>query len=336
MVVGKQEPQTAATIGPDPVGRKAGSRRIRISGGFRAFQILKTPHEIEQTHRQDDAQLRDEDLARLPERFDEQARRVPSERLEGLRERGRIRTDQPRHPGERGPDQDREQATRDRKLDPAEIREQDDAKRHERHDWIFISAEEEAKRDEGQSDAGERRKECRARQPPAKRIGKHAADQLDHARSQTGDEPGLPGQGDRLIHGGAPVERDQFHRQHDKKDMREEADRVDPVGQGGTIVASFSDAQPISEPTVVHVADNQAQGDGREDAPVDELRRIAQQSPAQSYNQENLNEVVEGQPQQAIDVLSHEPARPLRLSGVRVICWQHERGSSGATVRETA
>jgi hypothetical protein len=118
--------------------------------------------------------------------------------------------------------------------------------------------------------------------------------------------------------------------------MREQADRVDPVGQGGTIVASFSNAQPIREPTVVHVADNQAQGDGREDAPVDELPRIAQQSPAQSNNQKNLDEVVEGQPQQAIDVLSHEPARPLRLSGVRLIWWQHESGSSGATLRETA
>ena len=73
MVVGKQEPQTAATIGPDPVGREAGSRRVRISGRLGAFQILKTPHEIEQAHRQDDAELREQDLARLPEGFDEQA-----------------------------------------------------------------------------------------------------------------------------------------------------------------------------------------------------------------------------------------------------------------------
>jgi hypothetical protein len=63
MVVGKQEPQTAATTDPTPLAARQGSRRIRISGRFRAFQILKTPHQIEQTHRQDDAQLRNQDFA---------------------------------------------------------------------------------------------------------------------------------------------------------------------------------------------------------------------------------------------------------------------------------
>jgi hypothetical protein len=76
---------------------------------------------------------------------------MPPKRCHGLRECGCIKTDQPGHPSERSPDQDREQAARDRKLDPAEIREQNDAQRHQGDDRILIGAKEETERNEGYS-----------------------------------------------------------------------------------------------------------------------------------------------------------------------------------------
>ena len=143
----------------------------------------------------------------------------------------------------------------------------------------------------------------------------------------------MPGQRDRLVHGGATIERDQFHRQHDEKDVREEADRVDAVGEGRAIVASFSDAQAIGEPTIIDVADDEAQGDGRKDAPVDECRRIVQQPPAEPHDEENLNEVVERQPEQAVNILPHEPAGAWRRIGVVTVCFEHRAGVQYANRR---
>ncbi len=178
---GKTRAADGSDDGADSVGREARRRGIAIAGRLRALKILKAPDEIEQAHRQDDAELREQDLARLPEGVDVQSRRMPAERRKRFRECRRIQTDQSRRPSQCGSDQDREQPAGDRKVNAAEIREQDDAERHECHDRIFIGAKQKAEGDEGQADAGQRRKQRRARQPPTQWIGEHAADQLDDA-----------------------------------------------------------------------------------------------------------------------------------------------------------
>src|SRR5262245_30266747 len=127
-----------------------------------------------------------------------------------------------RDPRERRAHRDRDESSGEAALeaDVAEVREEHDGERREPDDRTRERAEEEAERDERERDPGQRGKERRARRRLPDALGERRADELDHARAETRDEPGLPRDAYGIGRaGGLGYE---LRGQHDQEDVAEE------------------------------------------------------------------------------------------------------------------
>ena len=119
------------------------------------------------------------------------------------------------------------------------------------------------------------------------------------------EQPRLPRDARRI--GGAHALGERLGRQHHQEHVGEERDRVDAVRQRADVVAARPFGEPSRLPRVEEVADEERHRRGRQHAPVDQLGREAEHAPAQRVDQQELDEVVEGQPEEAVDVAAHDP-----------------------------
>ena len=96
-------------------------------------------------------------------------------------------------------------------------------------------------------------------------------------------------------------------RQHDEKHVGEERDRVDAVRQGADVRAPRTLGEPPGLDGVGDVADEDRDRRRRQHAAVDEIGREPEHAPAQRVDEQQLNEIVEGEPEKAIDVTANDP-----------------------------
>ncbi len=196
----------------------------------------------------------------------------------------------------------------------AEIGQQHDAQRDEADDRVRERPEQEAERDEAQGDAGKRREKRCARRGLAHALGDERRRELDDPRHERREQARLPGDARRIR--GARLFGERLRRQHHEKDVREERDRVDAVGQRADVAAARARREPSRLERVGDVADENRDRGGRQDAPVDELGRKAEHAAAQRVDEEKLNEIVEGEPEEAVDVAANDPTHAESIAAV--------------------
>ena len=102
--------------------------------------------------------------------------------------------------------------------------------------------------------------------------------------------------------------RRQLGRQHDQEHVGEERHRVDPVRQGADVGPPRGPGQAHGLPGVVEVADHQRERRAGEDPAVDQLGGKPEDAPAEGVDQQELNQVVEGEPEESVDVAADHPA----------------------------
>ena len=174
--------------------------------------------------------------------------------------------------------------------------------------------EQEAERDEAQGDAGKSREQRRARRGFAHALGDERRRKLDDPRHERCEQARLPGDARRI--GGAGLFGERLRRQHDEKDVREERDGVDAERERADVAAARARRQPSRLDRVGEVADENRDRRRRQDAPVHELGRKAEHAAAQRVDQEKLNEVVDGEPEEPVDVAANDPPHAESIAAV--------------------
>ena len=113
---------------------------------------------------------------------------------------------------------------------------------------------------------------------------------------------------------------ERLRRQHDEEDVREERDGVDAVRQRADVAAARARRQPSRLDRVGDVADENRDRRRRQDAPVDELGRKAEHAAAQRVDQQKLDEVVDGEPEETVDVAANDPPHAREHSSSHGAC----------------
>ena len=133
------------------------------------------------------------------------------------------------------------------------------------------------------------------------------AGELDEPRAEAGDA-GPPARR-RAPDRRRPRRRgERLRRQHDEEHVREERDGVDAVRAARRRrVRPVRAASRRAWQRVEDVADEQRDRGARQDAAVHQLGRKAEHAPAQRVDQEKLDEIVEREPEEAVDVAANDP-----------------------------
>src|SRR5581483_739504 len=136
---------------------------------------------------------------------------------------------------------------------------------------------------------------------PAHLLGDERAEDFDHAVEKTGHQPDLP-RPDGIL--GLEI-----NRQHDEKHEREKTHGVDAVGQRRHVLAPALARQPARLPGVEKIAeenrDRRAGKNPPENIFVGQMNQLA----AQTDDQNELNQIVDHQPEKPVEILAHEPGR---------------------------
>ena len=141
-----------------------------VAGGLGRLDVLQRPEHVEEAHRDDHREIRDEMSAA-------ERRKEVAEDRNGQVERGGFRPRADRrdagHPRDERADADGDDAARQVSLEAhaAEVGQHHDRERRQADDGMRERAEQEAERDEAQRDAGERREQRRARRGLADALG---------------------------------------------------------------------------------------------------------------------------------------------------------------------
>ncbi len=211
-------------------------------------------------------------------------------------------------PGRRAPEHHRPRAAGDpqRHGHLGEVGREHHRERQDGQERRLEGADGEVHRDEGDGDPGERREQRRARGDLAELLGDQRAGGLEHAAHEARGEPDLPGDGGRFVGQRAAGLGRELHRQHDEEDVSEERDRVDPVGQGGDVVASFLRRELLRLPGVEEVADEDRERCPWEDRPQHQIRGEAEHPLAEPQHQQELDQRIHGQAEEPVEVPGHE------------------------------
>ena len=84
--------------------------------------------------------------------------------------------------------------------------------------------------------------------------------------------------------------------------MGDERDGVDAVGERTDVSSSRPLRQPLRLKRIKQVADENRNRRARQHAPVHQLRRKAEDEPAQGVDEQQLDQIVESQPEETVDV----------------------------------
>src|SRR5687768_928937 len=115
--------------------------------------------------------------------------------------------------------------------------------------------------------------------------------------------------------------------QHDQKDEAENGDGVDAVGQCTAIITAFLACETHGLPGVIDVADEDAERCAGQDVLVEKLCIEAKDEATQRIDQEELNEIVQGEPEEPVDIGTNEPAHEFsRAWEVRCACGSTRKG----------
>src|SRR5258706_1027269 len=180
--------------------------------------------------------------------------------------------------------------------------------RHENHRHRYQSDQGPGKnlegkihRDKRNRDAGQRRQQSRARCYLAQALSDKGTENLDHTVEKTRHQTNLP-RPNRIF--GFEI-----NRQHDKKQVGEQTDRVNAVGQRRDIVTAGGARQLARLPSVEEVADeNRDRRAGKNLAENKTVRQMNQ--PAAKIDDENeLDQVVDHQTEKTVEIFANEPRR---------------------------
>ena len=164
----------------DAVHGQRESGVVRIPGGFGRLDVLQRPEHVEEPHRDDHREIRQQVAPgdRGHEIANDRNRQV-ERRASGMRSN---RCDSG-YPAEQCANRNRHHASGEVPLeaDAAEVGQHHDAQRREADHGPRERAEEKAEGDEAERDAGERREQRRAWGRFPDPLGDHRAGQLDHA-----------------------------------------------------------------------------------------------------------------------------------------------------------
>ena len=180
------------------------------------------------------------------------------------------------------------------------VADEDQQRGKNRDEWRGEDLEDEAHRDEGDADAGQRGEQRGARRVPPHPRAEEGGGDLDDAAEQSGHERDAPGQV-RIV-GLAP------DRPHDEEDEGEEADRVDAERQRGDGLAGLA-REPPGLPRIEKISRHERDRDARQDAADHERLGQAGDGRAQADDDDELAEVVDEQAEEAVDVVgTNQPA----------------------------
>ena len=99
----------------------------------------------------------------------------------------------------------------------------------------------------------------------------------------------------------------ELDRQHHQKHIRKQAHRVDAIRQGRAITALFAFGELEGLAGVGQVPNHQTNPCGGKDGAKDQGIRVAEHPAAQPHDQQDLDQVVEAQPQKTIEITGHPP-----------------------------
>ena len=89
--------------------------------------------------------------------------------------------------------------------------------------------------------------------------------------------------------------------------MREERHGVDAVGQRADVGPPGALRQPLRLERVGEVADEDRNRRARQDPPVDQFRGESEHAAAQRVDQQQLDEIVDGEAEEAVNVAANDP-----------------------------
>ena len=135
--------------------------------------------------------------------------------------------------------------------------------------------------------------------------------ELDQPAAHAGDDPGS--ESDALGVGQARSFCEELGRQHDQKHVREQRDRVDAVGKGAHVRSPVALSDAVRQKGVVEVPDDERKRCTGQDRPVHQLRRKSEHEATQAVDEQQLNEVVEREPEEPVEVTAHEGAHRGRI-----------------------
>ena len=219
-----------------------------------------------------------------------------------------IEVDQTIGPGQAYAQQHGHQAGGHRPAHRRVVAHQDHCQHCQPHHRLGVGAQQEAQGDVAQGNASQGGEQGCARQPALQAVADEGTGAFDQPRTQAGDQPSSPREGYRCGWIQALAQGRQLHRQHHQKHIGEQAHRVDPVGEGGAVVAPLALVELKGLAGVSQVAHHQADASGRQDRAEDQAVGIAEYAAAKGHDQQDLDQVVEPEAEEAIEVTGGPPA----------------------------
>ena len=95
--------------------------------------------------------------------------------------------------------------------------------------------------------------------------------------------------------------------------MGNEGDGIDPVGQRADIGAARALGELLGLEGVEKVANEDGNRGPREHPAVNQLRRKSEDKLTECFDEEKLDEIVERQPEEAVDVATNDPSHEQRM-----------------------
>ena len=89
--------------------------------------------------------------------------------------------------------------------------------------------------------------------------------------------------------------------------MRDERNRIDPIGQGAHILAIGALGELLGLECIKHVADEDRHSRSRKHAAINDRRREAKNELAQRFDEQELDEIIERQPEKTVNVSANDP-----------------------------
>ena len=121
---------------------------------------------------------------------------------------------------------------------------------------------------------------------------------LDHTRQEARRDAHLPRE--------LGIVRPQVDRVHHEVQEQEHGRRVEPEGLRGDVVAPLGLRELLRLPRVVEVADEQREAGPGQDPAEDQLVRELQQRPADGRDDDQVDEVVDREPEEGVEVAADE------------------------------
>src|SRR5262249_26128596 len=101
-----------------------------------------------------------------------------------------------------------------------------------------------------------------------------------------------------------------LRRQHDQEDVSDERNCVDSVRKRTNIGASGALRELFCLHGVIDIADQDRNRGAGKNTAIDQLRRKSENEAAESPDQKKLNEIIERQPEKAVNIAPNDPAHP--------------------------